>query len=271
MTKLASSAGSGGHRGSSSSAGGRGLFGWMKRRAKLLKSQVLAVHYAMEDERTPWYAKVLPLLAVALALSPLDLIPDFIPVLGLLDDLLLVPALLWLAIKLVPSHVMADARLRSIHEPLRLARSWATAAAIFGLWLAGLDAVLWLLLTRYGRSFNLDSTRSVVASIAVVSALCIVAFALWCWRQLAWERGRGGSVSLLLPAGTEALLSATGWWGNGDGISDTSSENYGGGPESQIPQQSADVLTGGTSVSPVSHRVPSLGNSSDYSEEDTDD
>ncbi len=62
----------------------------------------LALYYVARDPRTPWYAKLLAGAIVAYALSPIDLIPDFIPVLGLLDDLLLLPAAIWLAVRLVP-------------------------------------------------------------------------------------------------------------------------------------------------------------------------
>ena len=83
----------------------------LKLRARELKKEVFAVYLAARDPRTPWYAKVWILLVVAYALSPIDLIPDFIPILGYLDDLLLVPAGLWLAVKLIPAEVLAEARL----------------------------------------------------------------------------------------------------------------------------------------------------------------
>jgi uncharacterized membrane protein YkvA (DUF1232 family) len=70
---------------------------------------VLALHYAIHDPRTPFLAKLLPLVAIGYALSPLDLIPDFIPVLGLVDDLLILPGLIWLSIHLIPHQVSAGA------------------------------------------------------------------------------------------------------------------------------------------------------------------
>jgi uncharacterized membrane protein YkvA (DUF1232 family) len=82
----------------------------VKTRAKQLKRDTLAVWYAARDTRTPWYAKALALLITAYAFSPIDLIPDFIPVLGVLDDLILIPAGIALAIKLIPAEVMHDAR-----------------------------------------------------------------------------------------------------------------------------------------------------------------
>ena len=82
----------------------------LKASARALKREVLAVYLAAKDPRTPWYAKGLILLIVAYALSPIDLIPDFIPVLGYLDDLILIPAGIWLAIRMVPPEVLVEAR-----------------------------------------------------------------------------------------------------------------------------------------------------------------
>jgi len=82
----------------------------LKTSARALKREVLAVYLAAKDPRTPWYAKGLIFLIVAYALSPIDLIPDFIPVLGYLDDLILIPAGIWLAIRMVPPEVLVEAR-----------------------------------------------------------------------------------------------------------------------------------------------------------------
>lgn len=81
----------------------------LKTRARGLKKEVFAVYLAAMDPRTPWYAKGLVLLIVAYVLSPIDLIPDFIPVLGYLDDLIIVPGGLWLAIRMIPPEVLAQA------------------------------------------------------------------------------------------------------------------------------------------------------------------
>ena len=87
-------------------------FETLKDRARALKREVTALGLAVQDPRTPWYARVLAVAVIAYALSPIDLIPDFIPVLGYLDDLLLVPAGIALVIRLIPAEVMAEARLR---------------------------------------------------------------------------------------------------------------------------------------------------------------
>lgn len=78
--------------------------------AKALKLDVLALWFALKHPKMPFWAKVVCFIAVAYALSPIDLIPDFIPVLGYLDDLILVPALVWLALKLIPAEVMNQSR-----------------------------------------------------------------------------------------------------------------------------------------------------------------
>lgn len=81
--------------------------------AVVIKRDSIALYLAARDPRTPWYAQLLAALVVAYALSPIDLIPDFIPVLGLLDDLLLVPAGLWLVLRLIPTDVICDCRARA--------------------------------------------------------------------------------------------------------------------------------------------------------------
>ena len=82
--------------------------------AKALKLDVLALWFALKHPKMPFWAKVVCFVAVAYALSPIDLIPDFIPVLGYLDDLILVPALVWLALKLIPAEVMNQSREQAV-------------------------------------------------------------------------------------------------------------------------------------------------------------
>ena len=82
----------------------------LKAQARALKNDVFAVYLAAKDPRTPWYAKGLIFFVIAHTFSPIDLIPDFIPVLGYLDDLIITPSGLWLAVKLIPPEVMDEAR-----------------------------------------------------------------------------------------------------------------------------------------------------------------
>lgn len=108
-----------------------------KSKVKLLKRDVLALYLAARDPRVPWYAKALALVTAAYALSPIDLIPDFIPILGLLDDIVLIPLAILLCVRLIPAFVMAD--LRELAEE-RLAKrpptSRIAAAVIVLVWLA---------------------------------------------------------------------------------------------------------------------------------------
>ena len=116
--------------------------GRLRRWARGLKRDIVALHLAARHPRTPWHAKAAALLVAAYALSPIDLIPDFIPVLGYLDDLILVPLGIWLVVRLVPPDVMAECR-AAASEAAR-PRSRAGAAAIVGLWVAGALLAAWL-------------------------------------------------------------------------------------------------------------------------------
>lgn len=88
----------------------------LKRRASALKADSYALYLVARHPRTPWYAKLLAGAVVAYALSPIDLIPDFIPVLGYLDDLVIVPLGIALAVKLVPGDVLAECRERAAQQ-----------------------------------------------------------------------------------------------------------------------------------------------------------
>ncbi|PTA66680.1 hypothetical protein C8263_16595 [Deinococcus arcticus] len=123
------------------------MFTRLRTLARRLKAELLALSLAARDPRTPWYARAWAALVLAYALSPIDLIPDFIPVLGQLDDLLLVPAGLWLALRLIPPAVMADARQQAEAAPARLARSTWGAALIVVAYL-GLLVLAWTLWRR---------------------------------------------------------------------------------------------------------------------------
>ncbi len=124
--------------------------GWLARVkawARRIQHDVVAVYHAARDPRTPWAARLLALLVAAYALSPIDLIPDFVPVLGYLDDLLLVPLGLLLVIRMLPPEVLAAAR-RQAAATLARPRSLAAGVAIAALWLAAAAAGLWWWLLR---------------------------------------------------------------------------------------------------------------------------
>ncbi len=115
--------------------------------ARRLRRDGLTLWFARRHPATPWQAKALAVLVVAYALSPIDLVPDFIPVLGHLDDLLLLPALVWLALRLLPAPVLADCRAQAeawLAAGHTRPRSLAGALAVLGLWLALVAAAaLW--------------------------------------------------------------------------------------------------------------------------------
>ncbi|GAA4770313.1 YkvA family protein [Novosphingobium ginsenosidimutans] len=111
--------------------------------ARALKRDVMALWLAARDPRVPMLPKLLAGLVAAYALSPIDLIPDFIPVLGYLDDLLIVPAGIWLAVRMIPADALEDLRLRAIEE--ERPASWAGLAFVLTAWLAaGVAAWAWL-------------------------------------------------------------------------------------------------------------------------------
>ncbi|MCY2929034.1 MAG: YkvA family protein [Planctomycetota bacterium] len=117
----------------------------LKARSGFLKRQTIALYLAMRHPATPWYAKVLAALVVAYALSPIDLIPDPIPVLGYLDDLVIVPLGL-LAVRWMIPRAVLDECLRQADRGVTIARAWLWAGAIVvaTLWLAALAALaLW--------------------------------------------------------------------------------------------------------------------------------
>jgi uncharacterized membrane protein YkvA (DUF1232 family) len=120
------------------------LIAHLKAWAKALKLDVAALYLALRYPRTPWPAKAVALLVVAYALSPIDLIPDFIPVLGYLDDLILLPLGIALAIRLIPAPLMAELRARAEQIPANRL-SIVGAIVIVVLWIALAGVALKLL------------------------------------------------------------------------------------------------------------------------------
>jgi uncharacterized membrane protein YkvA (DUF1232 family) len=118
----------------------------MKHWARTIKRDVLALWIAARDPRVPWYAKVLAMAVAAYALSPIDLIPDIVPVLGYLDDLVIVPLGILLVIWLIPTGLMTEFRERATAVQAR-PRSMAAAVVIVLIWIAATALVgrwLWL-------------------------------------------------------------------------------------------------------------------------------
>jgi uncharacterized membrane protein YkvA (DUF1232 family) len=106
----------------------------MKEEAEKLKKQVIVLSIACRDPGVPLAPKLVLLLAIGYALSPIDLIPDFIPVLGILDDILIVPALIGLSIRLIPPEIMERARERAKTEKPELKDNWFFAVVFVLLW-----------------------------------------------------------------------------------------------------------------------------------------
>ncbi len=107
-----------------------------KQAARRLKQETLALYLACRDPRTPWYAKALAAAVVGYAFSPLDLIPDSIPVLGYLDDLVLVPIGVAMAVRMIPPAVMRDCRQQAQERMAEeRPRNWVAAAIIVAIWL----------------------------------------------------------------------------------------------------------------------------------------
>jgi len=116
----------------------------LRHRARHLKRETIALYLACRDPRTPWFAKAFAAAVVAYALSPIDLIPDFVPVVGYLDDLILIPLGLAFALKMIPDPVMAECR-----EQAQLAAERPTsrvaAVVIVGIWFGAAALVAYLL------------------------------------------------------------------------------------------------------------------------------
>jgi uncharacterized membrane protein YkvA (DUF1232 family) len=113
--------------------------------ARRIKRDGVTLWFAGQHPRTPWYAKALGWLVVAYALSPIDLIPDFIPVLGYVDDVLLLPGLIWLTIRLLPPEVLAECRGQAdawMQARKAKPRSWLGAVLVVAVWVA-LGAAAW--------------------------------------------------------------------------------------------------------------------------------
>ena len=120
-------------------------------RVRNLKREIAVLYYVFLDEETPYYVKVLAVMVVAYSLSPIDLIPDFIPVIGYLDDIIIVPLGVWLCLKLVPWYVLKDAREKAAKNP------------------------------------NIDRTFGYMA--AVVILIIYVALAVWLWNRFYAMKG----------------------------------------------------------------------------------
>lgn len=129
-----------------------GMIEQWKAQARRLKTETWALYLAYRDPRTPWFARLFAAAVVAYAFSPIDLIPDVIPILGYLDDLLLIPLGVALALRMIPPPVMADSRARA-QEIMRQGKpvSRAAAVVIVSIWLLLAAAAVALMARALGR------------------------------------------------------------------------------------------------------------------------
>lgn len=114
-----------------------GYINSLKEKTRGIKSNILAIYFAMKDKRTPLIAKIMIVLTISYAVSPIDLIPDFIPVLGYLDDLIILPIMITISIKLIPKEVFEDCRIKA-REKIRISKRFGILSAliIILLWVA---------------------------------------------------------------------------------------------------------------------------------------
>src|SRR6202171_2278487 len=117
--------------------------------ARAIKRDVHAIYLAARDPRVPWYAKALALCVAGYAASPIDLIPDFIPVLGYLDDLIIVPLGIALVIKLIPPEILTEHRARAASAQARLVSKTAPAV-ILAVWILAIGLTAWAAHRSFG-------------------------------------------------------------------------------------------------------------------------
>ena len=119
------------------------MAGKLKDWARSIRRDAHALYLAARDPRTPWYAKALAIFVAGYALSPMDLIPDFIPVLGYLDEVILLPVGIWAVVKLIPTDVMAEHRAAATLAAERpVSRTAALIIAV--IWAASIALTVWL-------------------------------------------------------------------------------------------------------------------------------
>lgn len=126
----------------------------LKSWAKTMKRDVLVLYLVGRDPRVPWYVKFFAAATAAYALSPIDLIPDFIPILGYLDDIVILPLAIWLIVRCIPKEILAELRneadLTLAHHP----QSFLVAVVIGTLWVGMALAAGWLLWGAFSPSMS---------------------------------------------------------------------------------------------------------------------
>ena len=132
-----------------------------RRKARQLKLDTAALYFAFQDRRTPWYVRVFIAFIVSMAISPIDLIPDFIPILGYLDDFILVPIGITIALKMIPSNVMEEAQKKQ--KMLRSAK--VQAKFMQSLLLLSGYLCYFVLLIHYGTYMEINTYKNKISAL----------------------------------------------------------------------------------------------------------
>lgn len=99
-------------------------FDYLKENAKKIKNEIVVIYYAYHNPKVKLFPKILIFITLGYVLSPVDFVPDFVPVLGYLDDIIIVPLLLTLSLKLIPTEVIEESRIKATRNPLSLKKNW---------------------------------------------------------------------------------------------------------------------------------------------------
>ncbi|MDI6700971.1 MAG: YkvA family protein [bacterium] len=124
---------------------------YLKEKARKIKSDITTLFYAYKNPKTKLLPKIIIFITLGYALSPVDLIPDFIPVLGYLDDLLIVPSLIALSIKLIPKDIMDESKEKALKEPVRLKDNWLFGSIFILVWILLLTFIVIKILKLFSK------------------------------------------------------------------------------------------------------------------------
>jgi uncharacterized membrane protein YkvA (DUF1232 family) len=123
-----------------------------KQWASKLRLEVYTIYYAYRDPKTPWYAKLLGALVLAYAFSPIDLIPDFIPILGYVDDLILIPLGIALVLRLIPKNIIIECKQLALQRmDSRKPKNWFAGSIVIAVWVGLVALILYIVLHNPGR------------------------------------------------------------------------------------------------------------------------
>jgi uncharacterized membrane protein YkvA (DUF1232 family) len=129
------------------------MFSKWKEKAKKLKQEIYTLYLAYKDPRVPWYGKIFIIITVGYAISPIDLIPDFIPIIGYLDDLILLPLGILLSIKMIPKEVMEECRRESVKGIKDSKFIFIGLTIIIGIWILLINLAIRIILNRKVNSY----------------------------------------------------------------------------------------------------------------------